>query len=490
MTHRSPDYLRSLLRELISLPRETEWVEFKVDNTNPQEIGEYISALANAAALNGKVMGCLVWGVENGSHRVVGTRFDPLAEKKGNEPLESWLLRLLDPRIRFSFHPVDVDGVRVVLLEIEPAVRQPVRFSGTEYIRIGEVKKPLKDAPDRERALWRTFDTIAFEDRIALERVGVDEMLRLLDWPTYFKLLGQTVPTNRSQIVDALSTDRMIQISEAGGWDITNLGALLLATELAAFDRLARKAIRVIQYRGKTRMNTQHEQLGIKGYASGFEGLLGYINGLVPQNEIIGEALRKRVPMFPPLAIRELVANALIHQDLSVSGAGPTIELFDDRMEITNPGRPLLDTQRLVDLPPRSRNERLASRMRRFGICEERGTGIDKVLHEIEAAQLPAPLFEVPDDSMRVVLFAHMPLSAMGKADKLRACYLHACLCHVNHQDMTNTTLRKRFGVEVQNRSIASRLIREAVNAGLIAPADADAAPKQMKYVPFWAASQ
>ncbi len=88
--------------------------------------------------------------------------------------------------------------------------------------------------------------------------------------------------------------------------------------------------------------------------------------------------------MFPELAIRELVANALIHQDFSVTGAGPTVEIFDDRIDITNPGEPLVDTQRFLDTPPRSRNEALASLMRRARICEERGSGIDKVVLEVE----------------------------------------------------------------------------------------------------------
>jgi predicted HTH transcriptional regulator len=193
--------------------------------------------------------------------------------------------------------------------------------------------------------------------------------------------------------------------------------------------------------------------------------------------------------MFPELAVRELVANALIHQDFFVTGTGPMVEIFDDRIEITNPGEPLVDTQRFVDTPPRSRNEALASLMRRFRICEERGSGIDKVVFQVELFQLPAPLFESPEGFTRAVLFAHKPLSAMDKADRVRACYLHACLSYVTRKEMTNTTLRTRFGVEEQNRSTVSRLIREAVEAGAIVPADPDAAPKLMRYLPFWAAA-
>jgi predicted HTH transcriptional regulator len=245
----------------------------------------------------------------------------------------------------------------------------------------------------------------------------------------------------------------------------------------------------VIQYRGNGRTDTLKEHEFNRGYASSFEALISTINGLLPANEVIGAALRKSTPMFPELAVRELVANALIHQDFFVTGAGPMVELFDDRIEITNPGQPLVDTQRFVDTPPRSRNEALASLMRRFRICEERGSGIDKVVFQVELFQLPAPLFESPEGFTRTLLFAHKPLAAMDKADRVRACYLHACLRFVTRQDMTNASLRLRFGVEEQNRSTVSRLIREAVEARAIVPADPDAAPKLMRYLPFWASA-
>ena len=167
-----------------------------------------------------------------------------------------------------------------------------------------------------------------------------------------------------------------------------------------------RKAVRVIHYRGLGRTETLKEPVESKGYACGFEGLIGYVNGLLPANEVIEQGLRKSVPVFPEIAMRELAANALIHQDFFVSGTGPMVEVFDDRIEITNPGEPLVDTQRFVDTPPKSRNESLASLMRRVRICEERGSGIDKVVSQAEVFKLPAPLFERPEGFTRVVLFA------------------------------------------------------------------------------------
>ena len=191
--------------------------------------------------------------------------------------------------------------------------------------------------------------------------------------------------------------------------------------------------------------------------------------------------------MFPELAVRELVANALIHQDFFVTGAGPMVEIFDDRMEITNPGEPLVAAERFVDLPPKSRNEALASLMRRFRICEERGSGIDKVVFQVELYQLPAPIFEVPRGSTRAVLFAHRPLREMDKADRVRACYLHACLKYVNRDFLTNPSIRERFGIKPENKAMASRYIREAIDEGMIKPYDEGAARNLRKYLPYWA---
>jgi ATP-dependent DNA helicase RecG len=485
---RSSDYLAGLLHELCALPGEIEWVEFKVNEDEPQAIGEYISALANAAALMGKAFAYLVWGVRNEDHTVVGTTFDPRTARVGNEELENWLLHLLEPKIDFRFFTMPADGCPVVLLEIARAARHPVRFSGQEFIRVGTYKKKLKDFPEKERALWRIFDRIPFEDGIAIERTTSDNVLQLLDYPAYFDLLERPLPANRDGILEALLNDRLILRNEAGGWDITNLGAIQFAKRFDTFHVLRRKAVRVIQYRGKDRTETLKEQEGTKGYASGFEGLIGYINGLLPANEIIEQALRKSVPMFPELAVRELVVNALIHQDLFVTGAGPMVEIFADRIEITNPGEPLVDTQRFVDTPPKSRNEALASLMRRFRMCEERGSGIDKVVFQVEVFQLPAPLFEKPDGFTRAILFAHKPLTAMDKADRVRACYLHACLRYVTREPMTNTSLRERFGIDEKNASTASRLLSEAVETGLIVVADPEAGTRIRRYLPYWAA--
>lgn len=486
-TRMSDEAFTSLVAELCRLPKETEWVEFKENNANPEEIGEYVSALANSAALAGKTSAYVLWGIEDGSHRVVGTTFSPVAVRVKGQELDSWLLQLLTPKIEFQFHEGRVEGQCVVILEICRSVREPVRFQGQEFIRVGSYKKKLKEFPEKERQLWRIFDQTPFEDGIAGDRLSADEVFKLLDYPSYFDLMELPLPEGRDGILNALKADELIRRGETGEWCITNLGAILFARKLDAFRGLRRKALRIIQYKGTSRVETLREHTEPRGYATGFEDVIAYVNGQIRTNEVIEQALRSTVPMYPELAIRELVANALIHQDFFVTGAGPMIEIFDDRMEITNPGAPIVATDRFLDSPPKSRNEALAAMMRRIGACEERGSGVDKVVSQTEFYQLPAPLFEAPGDNTRAVLFSHRPLTKMDKTDRVRACYLHACLKYVNREYLTNSSVRERFGIEPQNIAAASRLIKEAVDDGVIAPYDADAAPKLMKYVPWWA---
>ena len=490
MSGGDPRYFLGLVRELCKLPHETEWVEFKLNQDTPQAIGEYISALANAATLHGKAQAYLLWGVENGTHAIVGTNFSPATARVGNEPLETWLLRLLNPRIDFRFWEVLEDTRRVVLLEVDPAARQPVAFRGTEYLRVGSTKRRLRDYPEKERAVWRIFDRVSFEDGIAAERMSAEDVLLKIDYPAYFELLDVPLPDGHMAILDALQQDRLIAPCAAGGFDITNVGAVLLARNLGDFRSLQRKAVRVIEYRGAGRTETLRESEAVRGYAGGFENLLLSIDARLPAREVLGPALRHTVPAFPEVAVRELVANALIHQDFLATGAGPMVEIFPDRIEITNPGEPLVDVQRFLDSPPRSRNEVLASLMRRFRICEERGSGIDKVVAEVERYHLPAPLFETPPDFTRVVLFSRKNLAEMDNTERERACYLHACLKYVQRQSMTNKSIRERFGIDEKNRAIASRLIADAVKAGLVSIRLPEAPPKYREYVPFWASGR
>ena len=477
--------LNILLSELRAFPNETEWLEFKVNNS--QELGEYISALSNSACIHNKDFAYIVFGIDDRTHRIVGTKFNPYQKGKGNEDLIPWITRLLDPRIHFEFFEFDAENERIVIFKISAASNTPVKYGGIPYIRIGSYKKKLDEFPEKARLIWTKRPASVFEKGIAVSNIEADEVLRLIDYPSYFELMNITLPDNRDSIFEKLQQEKLI-IKKKQKFDITNLGAILFAKQLDDFESLSRKAIRVIIYQGKNKLKTRKEQEGKKGYASGFKGLVNYINDQLPMNEEIGKVFRKEVKMFPELAIRELVANAIIHQDFSEKGTGPMIEIFDDRIDISNPGKPLISTMRFVDHNPQSRNEKLAQFMRRVNICEERGSGIDKVIFECEYYQLPAPKFTEGENYTRVTLYAHKTLRQMDKDDKIRASYLHSCLKYVSGEPMTNQTLRERFGIEEKNYSIASRIISEAIKSGQIKDFDPEnKSKKHAKYLPFWA---
>lgn len=480
-------HLARLIRELCHLPAETQWAEFKENNANPEMIGELISALSNSAALNGKETAYIVWGIADGSHEIIGTTFHPATTKRGNQDLESWLVQMLSPRLLLRFLTTEVEGNRVVVLEIPAARGSPTAFSGKESVRVGSTCRNLKELPEMERALWRSFDHTPFERQVALPDQSAPDVLRLLDYAEMFESMERTPPTDQSAILEALAAEDMIRSNDAGRWDITNLGAILIARDLTAFTTVARKAVRLIVYSGNGRINTERELDGKKGYALGFEGLMTYLKALLPRNEVVGSAIRRDVPMYPDLAIRELIANALIHQDFAVTGAGPMVEVFEGRIEVTNPGEPLGDIQRLLDQPPRSRNEAMAAFMRRIGLCEERGSGVDKVVFETERYQLPPPRWELVNGFSRAILFAHKELRDMDRTERVHACYLHASLRREQRQPMTNTSLRERFGIEEHNASTASRIIRDALDAGMIKPFDPEQGKRNARYLPFWA---
>jgi predicted HTH transcriptional regulator len=477
----------ALIDDLRALPAETAWAEFKENNTDPELIGKLISALSNAARLADQHFAYVLWGIRDGDHAVVGTAFDPSATKHKNQPLDFWLSQCLQPAIAFCFKSIDYAGHRLVLLEIPAAATSPVEFDKTAFVRIGSATPRLSDHPERQKLLWTKIQPYAWETGIAAQFLTGDEVLARLDYTSYFELTGQPLPDNRAGIFDKLKADRLIEADVGGNWNITNLGAVLIAKNLTEFSpSIARKAVRFVAYEGSSRASTvTHRRDGQKGYASGFRGLADYIDALLPNNEHIGKAFREDEPLYPSIAIRELIANALIHQDMTITGAGPLIELFKDRLEITNPGQPLVKPDRFLDSPPRSRNEALASLMRRMRLCEEQGTGIDKVLASAELHQLPPPDFREEDHAVRSTLFAPRRFAEMTQDERVRACYQHASLKYVSGDRMTNATLRERFGIAERNASQASGVIRLALDGGLIRAADPE--HPRAGYVPYWA---
>ena len=476
-----------LIDELTSHSTEMPWLEFKSGLSDPKQIGKLVSALSNAARLDGKQTAFLVWGVKDGTHEIVGTSFDPNQKKVGNQVFELWLRNKLSPPPAFRFRKVEHPDGQLVLLEIPAPTAAPTAFEGVPYIRVGSATPKLSDDPHRYQALIEMMRPYTWETGVALNYVSGEQVLTLLDYGSYFELTGQPTPGSCEQVLEKLRADRLIEEDVGGRWNILNLGAMLFANDLRRFgSSLQRKGVRFIRYDGRDRTATvTHRHDEQRGYASGFQSLLSFVNGLLPQNEHIGEALRQAHPLFPALSVRELIANALTHQDMTVTGAGPMIELFSDRLEVTNPGAPLIETNRMVDHPPRSRNEALASLLRRMGMCEEQGSGLDKVFAELEFCQLPAPLLKASDSAMQVVLYGPRSFAEMSMEERVRACYWHTVLRYVSGDRMRNAGLCARLGVERHNAAQASVVIRKTMDAGLIRYADPD--HPRAGYIPIWA---
>lgn len=238
MGNYSTEYVCGLIEELRKLPAEAEWAEFKTSYEDTEGIGEYISALSNSAALLGKTKAYLLWGVHDTTHEVIGTSFHPTKCKVGNELLENWVLQRLSPKVNFRFFECVIDSKPLILLEIDPAFKHPIQFQHQPWIRIGSYKKKLKDYPEKERELWRALDRTPFETQVALERQSAEQVLQLLDCPSYFELLNLPLPNGHQAILDALTQHGLVTKCPAGGFNITNLGAVLIARSINEFPTL------------------------------------------------------------------------------------------------------------------------------------------------------------------------------------------------------------------------------------------------------------
>ena len=476
-----------LVKELCLLPSETEYVEFKVGNENPEQIGRDISALANSAAWLERRFAYKVWGIDDATHEIVGTTFDPKKARKGAQELELWLRLKLSDNAQFEFEPVSVDGHALVLLRIWPAANNLVLFDGKPYIRSGSSSHELVRGSQREADLWNKIQHAVYETQVAACDVAPEDMAKLLGIEAYFARQGLPAPKESNGLLHYLERENLAFIQDNGLVSITNMGALLFARNFVDFPQVARKAPRVIQYEGDSRLIMARQKTFSSGYVLSLDDVVGYILDLLPSRTVIERATRHEVSQLPEIAIREAVANAFIHQDFNVTGAGPLIEVFSNRVEIANPGTPLVDPMRIVNDPPRSRNEQMAALLRRLDFCEEAGSGWDKIVAVCELRQLPAPRIETLSANTRVVLFANVEYKNLTSDERRMACYWHTCIKYANMDSATNKSLRDRFGLTDSQSAQISRLVKDCLDQGLIKQLDPMASKKNMRYVPWWA---
>ena len=448
-----------------------EFKEAKLQFDN-RKLYEYCVALANEGG------GHLLLGVSDKSPRsVVGTQAfnNPVA-------MAEKLFQVVGFRVDIEevSHP---DG-RVLVFHIPSRPRgSAYHLEGKYLMRAGASVVPMSE--DQLRRIFAEGGPDWLEE-YTLSGLDAQEVVELLDTQAFFELLRLPYPTDRVGVLDRLKRERLVDEAD-GAYAVRRLGGLLLAKRLEDFPDLARKAARVVTYAGTSKLETRLDQIGEKGYAVGFQGLVQFVMSQLPQNELVEDAIRRQVKLLPEIVVRELVANALIHQDLTIPGMSVMIELYSNRVEISNPGEPVVPVERFID-GYQARNERLADMMRRMGICEEKSSGIDKVVQTAELYQLPAPDFRVGFRRTIVMIYGPRDFEWMDKNDRIRACYQHCALKWVMAERMTNQTLRERFRLPESKGANVSQAINLTLEAGLIKLDERTGTSRRYaRYVPFWA---
>lgn len=481
--HWVTDALAILAESLSPLPHELNELDWKASlSTHKDRLAEHLMAMANHP--NG---GVLVFGIHN----------DGIAAGVSNAEVEQIIGTLanlgrdaIEPPLALDHAVVDhTPGTAVLLVKIPESAIKPAQRRGKSveetWIRSGGTTR--KASRQEIGALMMNSAPMRWEDLRASTLLQLDKVAALLDLQAIARLLERPLPDSDDDLARWLVAEGLTTM-EGRDHYITNFGAIAAARQLKDFPNLARKAIRVVIYRGTNKVDTIEELNGQRGYAVGFEGLIGYLRKMLPHSEVIKQSLRTEVSVYPEIALRELIANALIHQDFHISGTGPMVDVYSDRIAITNPGTllPGKRPDRLIGATPESRNEKLAYSFRRFRICEERGTGFQKVVQAIELFGMP-PLRITPEQTtFSVTLSAPRKFVDMETPERIEACYQHAVLQYLSSQTLTNTTLRERFKLHDKQRNAITNLIGEAVTAGRIKRKDASSGNKFAEYIPYW----
>ncbi len=385
-----------LIDRLRALPAETEWLEFKRNHYQPQLLGEYLSALANAACLANQPRGYLVFGIDDATHAVVGTHFDPYAEKgKGNQDLLPWLTVGLRPNTGFDVQVVEHPDGRVVLFGVGPAQGEPVAFYGAAHIRVGASKTELRNHPEKARALWTR---------------GRDWSAEICEVASLADLDPDAVATARKQFV----VKHPGQGSEVAGWDdstflnkarvlrqgtVTNAALLLLGRAESA--TLLTPAVAKISWILKDADNREldYEHIGPPFLLAG-DRLLKHIRNLVVRALPSGTLFPLEITQYDPWVIREALHNAIAHQDYRRSGRIIVIE-FPDRLLVTNVGDFLpgdVETVIQQDAPQALyRNPFLADAMVELNLIDTQGGGIKRMFETQRRRSFPLPDYDLND---------------------------------------------------------------------------------------------
>lgn len=394
--------LHALIERLRAEPQETEWLEFKANRYEPQEIGEYFSALANAAAVHGKPKGYLMFGIENASHAVVGTDFDPERVKaKGNQSLLIWLAIGLQPNVGFENFVTTISGKRVVLFAVNPAFDRPVRFYGEAHIRVGSSKTALSKHPEKERIIWsRRTDWTA---RVC-ERATLDD----LDFSAIAKARQEYRVKFPVKAVDLDGWDDATFLNKA---KVTIRGqiphaALILLGKDESSPLLSPAVSRFSWFlKDSSSREQDYEHFGPPAILWA-EKLAGKVRNLTVRAMPSGTLFPVKLLQYDAWVLREALHNCVAHQDYGMNARINVVE-FPDRLMFTNQGSFLpgsVESVILQDAPPEIyRNPFLAEAMVNLNMIDTQGGGIKRMFATQAKRFFPMPDYDLSDPGRVVV---------------------------------------------------------------------------------------
>lgn len=384
----------ALIDRLRALPTETEWFELKRSRYEPQQLGEYLFALANAACLSGQPRGYLVFGIDDATHAVVGTHFDPYSTKgKGNQDLLPWLAAGLWPNTGFEPHVVAHPDGRVVLFEIGPANGEPVGFYGTPYIRVGTSKTELGKHPEKARALWTRGRDWSAEVCAAASLADLDpDAVAKAREQFVVKHPGQAATVTGWDDTTFLNKGRVLKQGA-----VTNAALLLLGRPESA--TLLSPAVAKISWILKDASNREldYEHFGPPFLLAG-DRLLKRIRNLIVRALPSGTLFPQEIAQYDPWVIREALHNAVAHQDYRRHGRITVVE-FPDRVLVTNVGDFLpgdVETVIRQDAPQALyRNPFLADAMVELNLIDTQGGGIKRMFETQRRRWFPLPDYDL-----------------------------------------------------------------------------------------------
>lgn len=471
-----------LLSKSLDTRQESNELDWKTQlSDNSERIAEHLSAFANH-----NDGGFLVFGVsEDGTLKELDKpEADGIIKKIGNISSNK-----LTPSFSVE-HGIELfRDVNLLFIYIPEYQSKPVCVRGKDLYNCyersaGQTRKMSSKTVQLHLA---NSNGISFEERDAIKVQSFSEIAKYIDIDSYYRVTDRNKPNSSDTIIEHLIASNCVRL-DVRHYVITNLGAILFANNMQDFPHLEKKTVRLIHYASTNNREAIEDIRGTRGYAVGFDNLVENIINKLPYKEVIKDIKRVNIPAYPKVSIREFLANALVHQDFMVVGREIIVEIYKDRLTITNPGTPLNDVNRLIDMPPNSRNERLAQAMYELKMCERRGSGVDRAIHEIENMYLPPVNIEKGEDYTRVTMYSPKKLEDMTREETIRACYQHACMLHQDNETLTGERLCKRFNVGNDRLKEIEGIIKDTFDNKLLVLAHSVSIDNEpMAYVPYYA---